>query len=509
VSSLKLNILANFIGQGWSALTQLAFVPLYLKFLGIEAYGLIGFYIVLQGMLQILDAGLSMTINRELARYSVQPEKAREARNLLRTLEVAYWLIGIAIGLMVFAAAPWIASGWIKSRDIPVRDLELTLMMMGLLSALQWPVSFYHGGLTGLQRQVFLNVLKVSMLTLSGGGAVLVLWLVAPTITAFYKWQILVSAIYVALLAVSVWRCMPVHSGAPRVDVRLLHNIWRFAAGMGGITVSAVVLTHLDKLILSKMLSLEMFGYYTLAGVIGYGVVIVITPVFSAIFPRFASLVASGEEATLKRLYHQSSQFLAVLILPIGVTIALFSFDILYLWTGNATAAQSAAPIASILAIGTVLNGLMNPPYALQLAYGWTSIGLRINTFLIILLIPAIIFMTTHYGAIGAAIVWPASNGIYMIIGIPFTHRRLLRGEAGRWAVTDVGFPLMATLLAVGLGKWLIEGPMPPIAVLGCLVAVLFISLLAASLAASQVRTELLRLIKTLRKRTLRNEAGG
>jgi len=51
LSILKRNIIANFAGQGWTALMALAFVPLYIKFLGIEAYGLIGFFAMLQGTL--------------------------------------------------------------------------------------------------------------------------------------------------------------------------------------------------------------------------------------------------------------------------------------------------------------------------------------------------------------------------------------------------------------------------------------------------------------------------
>ena len=47
MSLLKRNIIANFAGQGWAALMALAFVPLYIKFLGIEAYGLIGFFAML------------------------------------------------------------------------------------------------------------------------------------------------------------------------------------------------------------------------------------------------------------------------------------------------------------------------------------------------------------------------------------------------------------------------------------------------------------------------------
>jgi hypothetical protein len=76
-------------------------------------------------------------------------------------------------------------------------------------------------------------------------------------------------------------------------------------------------------------------------------------------------------------------------VLPIAAVISVFSFDVFRLWTGSAEIAHNAAPIASILVIGSALNGLMVLPYSLQLAHGWTSIGLRINFFLIVLLVPA------------------------------------------------------------------------------------------------------------------------
>ena len=44
---LKRNLIANYNGQGWTALMGLAFVPLYSKYLGIESYGLIGLFAVL------------------------------------------------------------------------------------------------------------------------------------------------------------------------------------------------------------------------------------------------------------------------------------------------------------------------------------------------------------------------------------------------------------------------------------------------------------------------------
>src|ERR1700739_900012 len=173
-SSFKFDLFANFAGTGWSALVQFACIPFYIRFLGIEGYGLIGFYLMFQAMLQVLDFGISPTVNREMARYSVRPEKAAEAGEFIRTLELGYWLIGAIIGLVTLAAAPLIATHWIRTTNIPVENVRQAVMIMGILAVFQWPVSFYQAGLIGLQRQVILNVLKICMVSLGAGGAVLI-----------------------------------------------------------------------------------------------------------------------------------------------------------------------------------------------------------------------------------------------------------------------------------------------------------------------------------------------
>jgi O-antigen/teichoic acid export membrane protein len=401
-------------------------------------------------------------------------------------------MLGIVIGGAVIVAAPFFAHRWLNVSALPSGDVQDALIMMGILVALQWPQSFYGSGLMGLQRQVLVNSIGIPMSAVSNGGAVLVLWLISPKITALLSWQIIVSVTQVTLVTFLLWRNLPFSGRPPRFSLDVIRNVWKFAAGMSGLTLSGIILAQLDKIILSKILSLEMFGYYTLAGVIGRAPYVLITPVFNAIFPRFSVLVEMGDMTRLKELYHRGSQLMAVLVLPLAAVVALFSYDLLLLWIGNAETARHAAPIASILVIGTALNGLMNLPYALQLAYGWTSIGLRINTFFIVILVPAIYFMTTRYGAVGAAAVWVTLNSIYMLIGVPLTHQRLLKGEAWKWFSLDVCPPLLAAAVVVGVVRMTIETPMSPIIAFSTLSGSFLVAVIAATFASTGLRGTLM-----------------
>jgi O-antigen/teichoic acid export membrane protein len=491
-SAFKLNLGANLAGSAWGMLVQLVCIPLYIRFMGIEAYGLIGFYMMLQAMLQILDLGLSPTMNREMARYSVQPEKAAEARDLVRTLEVGYWLIGIVAGLTLMAAAPWAATHWIKAGRIPIRDVKQAVMLMGLLAIFQWPVSFYQGGLMGLRKLVLFNAVRIIGSTLSNGGAVLVLWLVAPTIQAFFVWLVVTNSLMAFVWTILLWRNLPVPSHAARFNFGVVRGIGRFAGGMSGIALFSLILGQADKVVLSRVFSLKVFGYYTVAGMFGTGLVLIVSSVFNTIYPQFSALVAQGDEAAVIRLYHQATQLMLLLIVPVTLVLALFSVDVLQLWTRNAEIARSAGPAAAILVLAAAVNGLMYLPFTLQLAHGWTGIGLRITIFLTIVVVPSIWFMAKHYGLVGAALVCFALQAINMLIGVPLTHRRLLRHEMAKWLLQDIGRPLVASVLVVGVARMLITNPMSPAATLAALSLILLAALAAATSLAPQIRGPLL-----------------
>ncbi|MBI1822612.1 MAG: oligosaccharide flippase family protein [Nitrospirae bacterium] len=476
INRLKLNFISNICGQIWSGLMIFAFTPIYIRFVGIESYGLFGFYVMVQGSIQVLDLGMTQTMNREMARYSAVPDKAGETRDFVRTMEVCYWIIGIVIGVILWIVSPMIAKDWIRAESITIKTVQNIIMIMSIVLTLQWPISLYHGGLLGLQRHPELNVLKMCMSTLSGGGAVIILWLVSPTIMAFFIWQIVVTILHLFLSKLLLQRNLPMCLRKSKFSFELIQNVWHFAAGMSGITISAIILTQLDKIILSKMLTLKIFGYYSLASTLGSGLLMFITPVFNTIYPRLSYLVALGDQAKLKHAYHLGSQVMAVLILPLALTISYFSFDILFLWTSSREIAQYASNIVSVLIIGTALNGLMNLPYALQLANGWTSIGLKINTFFIIIFIPMIYFLTRTYGPIGAASVWVILNGLYMIIGVPLTHQKLLKGESWEWFSGDIFVTLVATFVATFIARQIFVSPMVPfVAILNLGITFIFV----------------------------------
>jgi len=488
VTQIKLNIIANFAGKAWKALMSLAFIPLYIKFLGIEAYGLIGFFATLQAVFGLLDLGLSSTLNRELARYSAQHGQGQKMRDLVRTLETIYWGMAILISVTVISLAPFIAEYWIKAENLSVETVQQSVVLLGITIAFQWPLSFYSGGLMGLQRQTLYNLLSSGLATLRGVGAVLTLWLVSPTIEAFFTWQVVISLLSTALIALALWHSLPKGKRTACFDKQLLHSIWRFAAGMTAISATGLFLTQLDKILLSTLLPLKMFGYYTLASVAAGALFMFVGPIFTALFPKFSQLVAQNDNKGLTALYHRACQLMSVAILPAALVLAMFSHEVMLLWTSDPIIAENTYWLVSLLAIATGLNGLLNLPYGLQLAYGWTKLAFYTHIVAILLLVPTLIILIHYYGAIGAAIVWMTYNAGVILISLQIMHHRLLKGEQWRWYREDVGLPLTAVLITAGLGRWLLPADMAPLITVLYLFGVSLVTLIVTAMVTPQVR---------------------
>lgn len=448
MNKTKTNIIANFAGKIVVAFLGIVFVPVYLRYLSVEVYGIIGFFTSIQAFLFLLDGGISPTLNREAARLSAFPEKAQELRDLSRTLEILCWVIAFAACVIALIISPIAANYWLNSENIPAETVRESLVIMSITFAFQWSLGFYTGGLYGLQEQKLLNIINIISAVFRSFGAFLVLAYVSPTIQAFLIWQLITNAFNCFSLVLFFWKKLPRTMERARFNIVLLKQVWRYAAGIAGMTVVVLILTQTDKLILSKILTLEDFGYYSLAITLaGTAISMIVGSISSVYFPQFSQLVAQEKLDELRPLYHRACQVMSFFLIPTVCVLAFFSYEILLIWTGKTEIAENTYILLTLVSIGTGLNGLMYLPQYAQFAFGITKIGFWQNVIAIIFLVPFMIYATLHYGAVGGALCWALLNFSYTTIGLSVMHRVILQGELKKWYLTDVGLPLIPALI--------------------------------------------------------------
>src|SRR4029453_6359588 len=180
------------------------------------------------------------------------------------------------------------------------------------------------------------------------------LLLVAPTVRVFFVVQTTLLLAEAIVLGIALRRALPATARGGRVHWATLRPLLRFSGGMAGTMLLGHTLNSLDQVILSAILPLAEFGYYTLAVGVAATLGLVVNPVTTAVYPRFSQLVARAPgEVSME--YHFFSQLVAVLVLPLGAFLVFFPADVLALWTRNPDVVQHAATSLRLRAIGTVL----------------------------------------------------------------------------------------------------------------------------------------------------------
>jgi O-antigen/teichoic acid export membrane protein len=431
VSSVKANFLSNLAGSVASAVILVCVTPIYLHYLGADSFGLVGISITLTGLATLLDMGLTPALTRELAKLTATNDGSLQVRTTVRTLEILYAGGAILFGLVAFALLPMLALSWIKSNTLKVDTVQHCLELMAIQLAFQLPLSFYTGGFIGMQRQSLLNILNLLMLAARAIGAVVLLTIFKADVVEFFAWQAVITLVHLCVMAYFLWKILPL--GVAVFQFNVLRAVWKYAVGMIGITGLSILLTQLDKIILSRILSLEHFGYYMLAWSIASLLLRPVGPVFNAWLPKMTQLAMVGNEDELVKLYHKGAQIVNLLVVPAAICIAIFSHQILYLYTGSKGLADATATALTVLTIGSACNALMHMPYALTLAYGWTKFAIYQNSIASLVIIPLTYWTSTLLGLSGGGIGWMIVNIGYVIISLHIIHKKYLKYELKKW----------------------------------------------------------------------------
>ncbi len=437
---MKRNISANYASQIYVAAIGILTVPAYLRYMGTEAYGLIGFYAMLQAWFQLLDAGLSTTLARESARFNGGGTDAAHLVHLSKLLEAVFLVIAGAGLVAIWLMAPVISTRWLRVDTLALSEVVRCVQLMGVVVACRWMSCLYRGVITGFEQQVWLSGCNTAVATARFVLCLpLIIFIDARPSTYFY-YQAGVAALEVWLLYRKSSQLLPstrLAREAPR-DWAALRPTLRFASGVAFTSVIWVLVTQVDKLALSKLLPLSAYGEYTLAVLLSGGITLLSMPIGIALLPRLTNTAAAGDDAAMLELYHRFTQIVCLVTAPAALTLYALGPQVLLAWTGNSALAQSAAPVLGFYSLGNAVMGITAFAYYIQYAKGDIRMHLLGNAIFVVLYLPAVLLAAQKYGATGASAAWLAMNLLYLFCWVPLVHHRLMPHQHWRWLTRDV-----------------------------------------------------------------------
>lgn len=492
---LKRHILASVVGQGITAALTVALTPIYLQLLGLEPFGLLGVYSVIQSCSVVFDLGLAASLGRESARLSSQSGSKGAIRRLLHHAEIVIVLMAAAIGLAVLVGAKTIVDSWLHLGAMDAESARRAVSWMGFLAGLKLLELLYHSCLIGLQHQVLSVSLTASFALFRGVGAVVALYCYSNSIDTFFQWQMAVSITQVLVVRLAVARALPRGIDPARASPLGSPTLRRFAIGMAGTTLVSVVLAQVDRVVLSSLLPISMLGLFTLASTLASGLTLLAAPVGQVLQPRLTQRFESGHEHHFIKEFHRGAQLIGLMTYAPAAFLIMLPNQILWVWTGRNDFPSEAVLTLRLLSVGYLMNCMLWMPHQAQIAAGWTSLLLKVTAVCAVIAVPISVFCIGRFGLPGASVGFLLSNCLSMFIVAPIVSKRLLSSQCSRWLWADCVLPFMGALLvAAGACVLTVQSR------LGTSVLLLLASLMAALaslLLSDQLRPEFVKLFRS------------
>lgn len=449
------NTSLNYLGQAYALLVGILILPFYLKHLGAEAYGLIGFFAVLQAWLQLLDAGMSPALVRQVAHYRGQGDLSAApgpAGRLLRSFELLLLPITLATCVAIYLSSGWIAETWLQTRELSTGTIMQCISLMGLMVGLRLYATLYKSGLQGVELHGWLNATNVLIATLRYFGGLFLVAYVSQDPLDFFLFQTAVALVETLAFASKAY----VQLASPRlltgIDWRVVKPVLPFAGGMFFTSLLWIVLTQLDKVLLSKVLLLKEYGYFSLVALITTGIMTLTNPLVQTLLPRMTMLVAEGRIAEMERLYLNATRFVCSVLFPMAAVIAWHGQALIFAWTGDAAAAQWSERMLFWYVPGSALMAVGAFQFYLQYAYGQLRLHIWYSVVSTAVSVPIVIYTALAHGAYGAALAWFFLRLATFVIWPPVVHRSFAPGLQGVWA-RDMLRITAATVIGVALGE--------------------------------------------------------
>lgn len=405
------NIVFNYGSKFFSLISVFVFIPLYIKYVGIESYAVIGFYGLLLGIVSFADAGLSSAVIKEFA----SAESTSYKFSILRLIEKRYIFICFILMLIIVFFAPLIAENWLTSETIPIEKLSYYIRLIGIGISLQLLSSLYFGSLFGMGFQIEANMLQIIWNMFKSFLVILPLIFIESNLEVFFLWQIACNLIFVVILR---WRTIKqLEKVGPKLTQilnKIPKPIIQYVSGMVLIALMSSINSQADKVVTSSVFPLKLYAYYTLASTVAQIPVMLAVPMSISLFPVISRFVSRGQKTELKILFEKSTFILNNIIFVAVFALIFYTKEVILLWTGSSIETTSLSEVlltTKLLVIGSALLALQFLLYYVLLSFNKTKYNVMQGIFQIGLGIPILYFFIFKIGMAGGGISWIAING--------------------------------------------------------------------------------------------------
>jgi O-antigen/teichoic acid export membrane protein len=448
---LARNTIWNLLGSAAPMAVAVFSIPILIRGLGKERFGVLTLAWALIGYASLFDLGLGRALTQLVAKKLGAGEDS-EIPKLVWTSLVLMLALGLVGTLAAVLLSPWLVH---RALNVPVALQPETLRSFYLLG-LSIPIVISTAGLRGLleahQRFGLINALRIPMSVYSFASPLMVL----PFSRSLFPVVALLVGGRVVGCAAHLWLCLRV---APELRDRIAWHrpaagpLLRFGGWMTVTNVIGPLMVTLDRFLIGGLVSMTAVAYYATPYEVVTKLWLLPSALMGVMFPAFSAGSSQDRERT-RVLFSRSVKSLFLVLFPVMLCTVALAQDGLKLWLG-AEFAQHSFRVLQWLAVGVFINSLALVPFTLVQGVGRPDLTARLHLIELPLYLGLLWWLVSTGGIEGAAIAWTARVAVDALCLFGLTRRYL--PDKGPMRLQTALLPA-AALLILALAA-LLQGP--------------------------------------------------
>jgi O-antigen/teichoic acid export membrane protein len=452
---LARNTLWNLVGNAAPMLVAALCIPLLIRGLGTDRFGVLTLVWALIGYATLFDFGLGRALT-QLVATKLGSDEDHEVPALVWTSLLLMLVLGLFGAMVVVCLTPWLVNHALHIPGVLGRETLYSLYLLGL----SVPVVISTAGLRGLleahQRFGLINALRIPMGVFAYAGPLLVLPFsksLFPVVAVLVAGRIIAWAAHLLL-------CLQV---MPTLRHRIVWQraavspLLRFGSWMTVSNIVSPLMVTLDRFVIGSLLSVGAVAYYATPYEVVTKFWIIPGSLLGVMFPAFSTSFVQDRNRTAL-LYGRTVKYLLLTLFPLILLVLAFAHDGLQLWLG-AEFAQHSARVLQWLAVGMFMNCLAWAPLAVIQGVGRPDLTAKLHMIELPTYLVALFWLTKMYGIEGAAMAWTARVAIDALVLFGLAKRFLpIRSSVQFQTLLLVAGALATFALATLPRSWEMKG---------------------------------------------------
>ncbi len=408
------NTASSFIALGWLSAISVLAIPIYIKLLGVEEWGIVAACVSLQLVFTFLDAGFSQIVPRWVAR---EANDQNALRSYFRFFKHVYFILALSGFMLLQFSASYLSHSWFQITTDRAQELEIAIRIIAFQMLFQFINNLHIGFWHGLQMQLLANVRVCGYGTLKHLATITILALGSAQAWIYAATFSVVALIEVTLNALTVHRTLGPLVQAEVGNAVETKPLLREAIFLSGGILMGLMVSQLDRIILSHTVPVEDFGIYVVVVTLAMAFLQLQAPLTRAYFPIFVQDIKATGHVSATNFKRLIIGNLIISTLP-TLLACVFAQKLLQFWLHDPRFVALGYYPLQLLLGAVAANTIYNCIYQVIVASGRAHLVFKFNLIVLMVVALVVAILGESTGLVLGGAIWLSATSTQLVLGL-------------------------------------------------------------------------------------------